>query len=133
MRVAFLCREKSILDGHRFRVHCLFAGDAFQPGQNATIIILVTLNCEATFLVAVGPCQSDEMLLGFAERCQRSQSKREYADRYRSANSAVNILPVTHLRDRGGGNGCYISSVFEKPYLISIDVQFQTCPRFDVG
>ena len=30
-----------VLDGHQFRIHGLFAGDAFKSGKNASIVILV--------------------------------------------------------------------------------------------
>jgi len=59
--------ERLVLDRHGLRVYSLFAGDTFQSGQNASIVILVALDCEAALFVSVGPGQSYEMFFGLTE------------------------------------------------------------------
>jgi len=62
------CEIWSILNRHRFRIHCFLACYAFKPSQYATIIVLIALHGEAAFLFAAfpiwyGPSQSDKVLL----------------------------------------------------------------------
>lgn len=52
-----------VLDGHRFRIHCLFARDAFKSCKNASIFILVTLHRKAALCVRSSPSDSDVVLL----------------------------------------------------------------------
>jgi hypothetical protein len=52
-----------VLDGHGVRVDGLLAGNAFQSGNDAAIIVLVALHREATFRFASGPRQANVVLL----------------------------------------------------------------------
>jgi len=119
------CSTTLVLHRQGGRIDRLLAGDAFQPGENATVLVLVALHGEAALFVAVCPSQADEMLLRFAESQQGSQAESDGTDRDRTAHAAVNVLPVADLGDSGRGHGSDLLAIVHKSHLVLIDVQVQ--------
>ena len=57
---ALIC--ESILYIHRVRIDGFLSGHAFEPSQQASVIILVGLKCTTALLAAIIPGQTDEVL-----------------------------------------------------------------------
>ena len=57
----------SVLNGHRHGINGLLARDAFQSGENPTVLILIALHRKATFFVSVCPGKADKMFFGLCQ------------------------------------------------------------------
>ncbi len=125
--------SKLVFHRHGFGVDGFLSGDAFESGEDAAVIILIALHGEAAFFVAVGPDQSDVVLLGFAESYQRADAEREHSHGNGSADTAVDILPVTDFGDCGGGNFGEFAIVLHQADLIGVDEQLHADAGFEVG
>ena len=49
-----IIEDSLVLGGHRLRIHSLLPCDAFEPREDAAVVILVTLHREAALGVARG-------------------------------------------------------------------------------
>src|SRR5580698_10871460 len=93
---AFSLRLLSILvlDRHGFRIDSLLAGYAFQPCEDAAVVVLIALHGEAALFVSVCPNQTDVVFLRFAEGDQCAHAQSEDANSDRRSDPAVNILAI---------------------------------------
>ena len=95
-----------VLDRHRCGIDRFLAGDALDPGEDATVFILVALHSHAALLVTIGPSQADEVFLRFAECHKCPNPKREDTNSNGGTDSSMNILSVTDFGNRRSGD-CY--------------------------
>ena len=84
---------------------------------------------KTALLVRVCVGQTDEVLLGFAESHEGSDTEGDHRQTDRGANSAMHVLPIAHFRYGGGCNGDdLLVPVGElNDGCIDVEVGFCTC------
>jgi hypothetical protein len=98
-----------IFDGHCLGIDGFLAGDSFEAGEDATIVVLIALHGEAAFLVAVLPGEADEMFLRLGESHERSHAEADNGEADGGADTTMDILSVT---DFGDGRGRNVDGLF---------------------
>src|SRR4029077_7047506 len=122
-----------ILDRHGVGVHGFLAGNTFESRQYSSIIILVALHRKTALLVAIGPSQTNKMLLRLGKSHECANPKGDNGRPDRCPDSPMDVLAVANLRN-GRCRDCYnLGFVSYKPNLVRVNNQSHASSRFCIG
>ncbi|MFL6308341.1 MAG: hypothetical protein ACJ72H_32805 [Candidatus Sulfotelmatobacter sp.] len=109
-----------------------FASEAFEAGENAAVVALVALHGEAALLVAILPGEADEVLLGFGECHEPSDTEAHHSETDSSSDTTMNVLPIGNFGDCGGWDDFDFIATLAEVNVLLTKRQYQLGAGFDV-